>query len=383
MATAPLPRPTLWQRTKKLIDLGLGSVGHRLSQPLLAQEVELAPIPHNARQPRPANADMVPDVFLDGFARIFAEIQPNFRQVVCRLRDVRVAWHGTVVKGLRVFVPSLPADRLEGEFSGSFLLRQLKARPVAALAAGPVGLAFDSWSPNYFHWIAEVLPRLALLRKVQPDCVVLIPGPNPPEYVTRTVSALGFEHTYAIAPGELVQVPDLWMPVRPGRHGYMLPELVREVREAIMASVAASLDPRRRASRRLYVSRSRQGWRQLTNEAAVVAVLERYGFETIYFEGMSFVEQVRTMYEAEIFIGIHGANMTNILFMNPGTHAIEMMSNTYVNPSYLAMADSIDVRYSLVPSMLGSPPEVEYNYADITTDPALVEQVVRPLCAGR
>ncbi|WP_460501777.1 glycosyltransferase family 61 protein, partial [Hymenobacter agri] len=168
----------------------------------------------------------------------------------------------------------------------------------------------------------------------------------------------------------------------PGRHGYMLPELVREVREAVMQHLRGSLDPARRATRRLYVSRSRQSWRQLTNEPEVVAVLQRYGFETIYFEEMSFAEQVRTMYEAAVFIGIHGANMTNILFMTPGTHAIEMMSDTYVNPSYLSMADSIGVHYSLVPSMLGSPLEVEHNYADITADPVLVEQVVRRVCSA-
>ena len=379
MATAPLPTPKPWQRAKRILDRYLSTLGRAMSAPVAAEEIEVAPMPANSVLPRPANAAMVPPVFLDGFADIFAEIQPNFRQVMYRLRAANVAWHGSVVKGLRVFVPSLPQPWIEPELGGSFLLRQLKSQRVPALVAGPVGLAFDSWSGNYFHWIAEVLPRLALLRKVQPNCVVLVPGPNPPDYITRTVRALGFQHTYALAPGQLVQVTDLWVAARPGRHGYMLPELVREVREAVMTSLVASFDPANRATRRLYVSRSRQNWRQLTNEAAVVSVLERYGFETIYFEDMSFVEQVRTMYEAAIFIGIHGANMTNLLFMEPGTHVVEMMSHTYVNPSYLAMADSIGVQYSLVPSTVGSPPEVENNYADITADPALVEQVVRAL----
>ena len=380
MATAPLPRPTLWQRSKRLVDRTLAGLGKTLSAPLVGEKTVVVPAPTRPRLPQPANAAMVPPVFLEGFAEIFAEIQPNFEQAVYHLRHVSVAWHGSVIAGLRVFLPSLPQPWMESELAGLFLLRQLRRQAVPELQAGPVGLAFDSWSGNYFHWIAEVLPRLALLRKVQPDCVVLLPGPKPPAYVTHTVAALGFRHTYALAPGQLAQVPDLWVAARPGRHGYMAPELVREVREAVMTSVANQLDPARRASRRLYVSRSRQGWRQLTNEAEVVAVLERYGFETIYFEDMTFVEQVRTMYEASIFIGIHGANMTNILFMTPGSHAIEMMSNTYVNPSYLSMADSIGVYYSLVPSTLGSPLEVEHNYADITADPALVEQVVRPLC---
>ena len=302
--------------------------------------------------------------------------------MVYRLRDARVAWHGTVVKGLRVFLPSLPQPRMEMEFAGTFLLRQLRSRPASLPQSNAIGLAFDSWSDNYFHWIAEVLPRLALLRRIQSDCVILLPGPQPAEYITRTVSALGFKHTCVISYGEMVQIPELLVAVRPGRHGYMVPALVRETREAVMQSLAAQLDPTRRATRRLYVSRSRQKWRQLTNEAEVVAVLKRYGFETIYFEEMTFVEQVSTMYEAAIFIGIHGANMTNILFMTPGSHAVEMMSDTYINPSYLSMADSIGVNYSLVPSALGSPPEVEHNYADITADPALVEQIVKDLCVN-
>ncbi|WP_460500011.1 hypothetical protein, partial [Hymenobacter agri] len=208
MATAPLPRPTWWQRTKKIVDRTLGRAGQALSAPPRAEEIEIAPAPTAARLPQPYNADMVPPVFLNGFAEIFAEIQPNFRQVVYRLRQAQVAWHGSVLKGLRVFVPSLPQPWMEMELAGLFMLRQLRSRPVAQLAAGPVGLAFDSWSGNYFHWIAEVLPRLALLRKVQPDCVLLLPGPKPPEYVLSTVAALGFRRTYVLAPGELAPVAD-------------------------------------------------------------------------------------------------------------------------------------------------------------------------------
>ncbi|QNH61471.1 glycosyltransferase family 61 protein [Hymenobacter sediminicola] len=380
MATPPRPRPSSYQRAKRVVDRFLGRLGRSVSGPLPVEVHELAPVPADAVCPAPVNTAMVPAEFTRTYQEVFEEVTPNFRQLLYRLNNVNVAWHGTVVKNMRVFAPSLPQPQLELEFSGTFLLRQLKRRQVPELESGPVGLAFDSWSGNYFHWIAEVLPRLALLRKLQPDCLVLLPGPNPPEYIKQTVQALGFTHTYSIALGELVHVSDLWMPVRPGRHGYMVPSLVREVREAVMQHFESGLDPKKKATRRIYVSRNRQQWRHLVNEPAVLNVLERYGFETVYFEEMSFAEQVRTMYEAAIFIGIHGANMTNVLFMTPGTHAIEMLSETYINPSYLSMASSIGVHYSLVPSKLGSPPDVEHNYADITADPSLVEQVIRPLC---
>src|SRR5688500_12317286 len=108
MATAPLPRPSLWQRTKRLIDKNLSRANLFLSRPIAAEEIEIAPAPMNARMPQPANAGMVPAVFLEGFAQIFEEIQPNFRQVVYHLKAVNVAWHGTVIQGMRVFQPSLP-----------------------------------------------------------------------------------------------------------------------------------------------------------------------------------------------------------------------------------------------------------------------------------
>ncbi len=383
MATPPRLRPSAYQRAKRIADRYLSRLSQLVSSPLVVEEHELAPVPIKAVCPVPTNLSMVPEGFLRFYQETFSQVAPDFRQVVYRLQNVNVAWHGTVLAGLRVFTPSLPGPEYEQEFTGLFLLRQLRSRRVAELADVPVGLVFNSWSGNYFHWIAEVLPRLAILRKIQPDCVVLLPGPKPPEYILRTVEAFGFQRTYIIMPGELVLVRQLWMPVRPGRAGYMAPSLVQEVREQIMSSLQIQLHSAVKASRWVYVSRSRQQWRQLTNEAEVVAILQRYGFETVYFEELSFVEQVRTMYETAIFIGIHGANMTNILFMTPGTHAIEMLSETYLNPSYLSMAASIGVLYSVVPSKLGSPPNVEHNYADITVDPASVEQVIRPLCKAR
>jgi hypothetical protein len=380
MATPPRPRPTLYQRGKRIIDRYLGKLGKTISNPLQSEEHELGPAPTQAICPVPANNWMVPAEFTRVYHEVFEEVVPNFRQVVHHLRDVNVTWNGIVLKNTRVFVPSLPQPRFELEFSGSFLLRQLQRRRVDELENGPVGLAFDSWSGNYFHWIAEVLPRLVLLRKLKPDCLILLPGPNPSEYITRTVHALGFKRTYAIEQGQVVHIPDLWMPARPGRHGYMVPSLVAEVREGLMKSFEADFNPDSKATRRVYVSRNRQQWRHLTNESEILSVLERYGFETVYFEEMSFVEQVRTMYETAIFVGIHGANMTNILFMTPGSHAIEMLSETYINPSYLSMANSIGVLYSVVPSKLGSPLNVEHNYADITADPILVEQIISSLC---
>jgi capsular polysaccharide biosynthesis protein len=109
-------------------------------------------------------------------------------------------------------------------------------------------------------------------------------------------------------------------------------------------------------------------------------LLTEYGFETVYFEKLSFVEQVCLMQETKVFIGIHGANMTNVHYMPVGGHVVEILSDDYINLSYLYMSNSAGLNYYIVPSTVSSPPEVFHTYADIITDVNLVEAVIKPIC---
>jgi hypothetical protein len=364
-----------WYQLKKRLDYSLWFIGRNISKPIEAEEYELVAAPEVVVKP-PANMAMLPDVFKREISRPLS--CPG--QIIYQLRDANVAWHGSVVKGLRVFVPSLPYPFLEPELSGTFLLRQFARRKKPELS-GVVGLVFDQWSiGNYFHWMAEVLPRLALLRKFQPDCTVLVPGPKPHEFIIQTVRAFGFDKIHVMSPGEILQIPNLLVAALPGSQGYITPSLVRESRDTVLSKLVPRALIDKKATRRIYVSRSLQSWRQLTNEAEVVALLTEYGFETVYFEKLSFVEQVCLMQETKVFIGIHGANMTNVLYMPVGGHVVEILSDDYINLSYLYMSNSAGLNYYIVPSTVSSPPEVFHTYADIITDVNLVEAVIKPIC---
>jgi capsular polysaccharide biosynthesis protein len=372
----PMSLKQLWYRNKVAIDKQLWAIGQKVSKPIKFEKVTLAPAPSPVLPTPPANRSSLPTAFDYPLGLPI----PCPGEVIYQLHDVHVAWHGTVVKGLRVFVPSLPYPFLEPELSGTFLLRQLKSHRVPQLT-GTVGLIFDQWSiGNYFHWIAEVLPRLALLRKYQPDCTVLLPGPNPPAFIKQTVEAFGFTRTYIMASGEMIRVDNLLVAALPGFQGYITPSLVRESRDIVLAKLAPHTLAGKKPTRKVYVSRSLQKWRQLTNEAEVVAMLTNHGFETVYFEHLSFVEQIKLMRETQVFIGIHGANMTNILFMPAGGYVVEIMSEGYMNLSYLHMSNSVGLNYSIVPSTVGSPSEVFHTYADITTNVKLVEEIIKPIC---
>jgi capsular polysaccharide biosynthesis protein len=65
---------------------------------------------------------------------------------------------------------------------------------------------------------------------------------------------------------------------------------------------------------RIYVSRRHTKRRRITNEPALISLLERYGFRTITPESLSFREQVELFHRAEIIVAPHGSNWGNIIF---------------------------------------------------------------------
>jgi len=370
-----LHKPTFRQTAKKYIDNIIFTTIKSISSPIAAAENKIKEAGPLVVNKPPVNATMLPEPFIERFTRP----TPCPQQIVYELENARVAWHGSVVKGLRVFVPSLPYPFLEPEFGGLFLLRQFKSHTIPNWD-GPVGLIFDNWSiGNYYHWIAEALPRLILLRRVKPDCLILLPGPTPPMYVTRTVKALGFDRTYIMSPGEILNVPRLHVPALPGLYGCIIPEYVKDVRKAILEDVQSEMGIIPVPKRRVYVSRSMQKWRQLTNESELLELLEFYEFEVVYFEKMSFIEQVIIMQETQVFLTIHGANMTNMLFLPDESKAIEILSEDNINPSYLYMANSIGLNYYCIPAILDSAKKMPSNYADMKVDVNLIDEFLLSL----
>lgn len=71
----------------------------------------------------------------------------------------------------------------------------------------------------------------------------------------------------------------------------------------------------------------------------------------VYFEDMTLAEQVRTVSETDVLIGLHGAGLTHLLFMPPSGYLIELMPAGYQGRQhYRHMADWAGVGYSSVPA---------------------------------
>ena len=299
-------------------------------------------------------------------------------QFIYRFEQVKVAWNGVVVNKLRVFLPSLVASIVEHNFTGAFLLRQWTAE--TTYLDETIGLIYDSWSLNYYHWLVDVLPRLLLLREAGVNCTLLVPA-SAPEYAITSIRAFGFESVQFIDDEEFIAPRQLLMPSRVAVPGKQDPELLRQVRAHLLAQFqqarAHSVGKR---TRRVYVSRSQQKFRQLVNEVQILPLLATYGIEVVYFEGLSLAQQIQLMQDVAVIIGVHGANLANMLFLSGEATVVELLNSQVPNPCYFYLASSLSLAYYAVPCEgVSSGYDTIFNSQNLHVNVELLEDILRAL----
>jgi capsular polysaccharide biosynthesis protein len=67
--------------------------------------------------------------------------------------------------------------------------------------------------------------------------------------------------------------------------------------------------------RRVYISRKLADKRKAHNELAVELLMRKHGFEIVHPENISLKAKIELMAETQILVSLHGAALTNMLFM--------------------------------------------------------------------
>ena len=92
--------------------------------------------------------------------------------------------------------------------------------------------------------------------------------------------------------------------------------------------------PRRRdALRVVYVNRQGADRRRLDDDAAMLHALHTCGFcdvTDVRMEDVPFAEQIATVADADVLIGVHGNGLSHAMFMRPERYVIELFAGDYV-----------------------------------------------------
>jgi capsular polysaccharide biosynthesis protein len=229
--------------------------------------------------------------------------QPSYELRVAQIPNGRLALSGGV------FTPQddLVLESLwdQPHFERDFA--RMKHLPSPHRLTGTGASIISLWGENYFHWIFNCLPRLAVLQASNIAFDYLIVPENLRPFQSATLERLGYSGDMLVPfTGQHVVVERLvWAaPLAP----------INEPSRFLLEWVRSNLRSRVEIpSRRLYVSR-RGGTRRAVNEDEIYGRLEPLGYEFILPEEYSFDEQLEVFGQARVAVGPHGSNFVNGVF---------------------------------------------------------------------
>jgi capsular polysaccharide biosynthesis protein len=271
-----------------------------------------------------------------------------------------------------------PGDFLISEVSSSFLSAKptgndifLKFKlPSLTRVDGNVAVLTSYHSNFYFHWMFDTLPRLRMLREggYTWDKIVV---PKQTRFQRESLELLLVGEDLITEAGQQIEAATLVVPTMPGLSGNPPRWACDFLRESFLPHLSNATPP----FRKIYISRRKEGTRNVTNEAELLQILRRDGFEVCFPEELSFLEQVRLFAEARIVVSPHGAALSNLVFCAPGTSVLEVFSPHYVNVCYWALSNQLGLDYhyllgeskhkNLDPDVLLTRDNIELDLAEV------------------
>jgi capsular polysaccharide biosynthesis protein len=196
---------------------------------------------------------------------------------------------------------------------------------------------------NYYHWTLEgLLPLSVLSQAFGPDRNLQIALPRSRHIAAvfdhrDSLRATGLDgHKIIDIAADLIKVREaIW--VQNGLVQFMPAPYLRAFQKKVAALHAGS---RLRKKRRLLVAR-KGPTRMIHNFRQVYSFLSKHGFETVYLDGMSVVDQIVLFQNAEFIVGPHGAGLANLLFCDPGTKVIEFMPSAEMRPFFWLISEKL------------------------------------------
>ncbi|GEM_PF-1420379 len=126
--------------------------------------------------------------------------------------------------------------------------------------------------------------------------------------------------------------------------------------------------------KRIFISRRSQ-YRKY-NEEEILALVQKHGFEEVFFEDLNIHEQIYLVNNAEYIIGPSGAAWTNVLFANAGAKGLSWFSSVWGDFaifSTLAKQAGFDLYFYIYPQ------DYEGFHEDYRLDPEVFSQYLDQL----
>ncbi len=258
------------------------------------------------------------------------------------LPGARAFGEGVVITATNEVLSDVSVDYRAG--SGRHRLCGRGRLPRPRRLQGGLAVAAVAEGSNYFHWLFEAVPRLALLADAAPMPVLV---QSDRAFQQEWLALLG------VQPQQVVSVT---------KHGHWLPDTLHvpaqnppyqgvhpdtcELLRDVARRTGVALGTKRSDGRKLFVTRGGARHRRLIGEADLEEALARRGFETVDPGLMTARQQIGLFSDATHVVAPHGAALSNLVFCPRGIRVVELFAPGYVNPCFWTVVEALDGHYA-------------------------------------
>jgi capsular polysaccharide biosynthesis protein len=254
-------------------------------------------------------------------------------------------------------------------------------------------------SRNYYHWLIEMLPRIASLEAGYPAAGIAgVPFlvdqacTRVPQLMDALAAVGGADRPLVtLEPGRARRVRRLilpsglaWLPnnLRDGlvlraQDSLITADAVRFVRERVFAAVApgsAGQAIPSESGRRIFLAKPQS--RRLLNAPDLEPVLAEFGFDSVQPEMHSFARQVELFGGAALIVAESGAALANILFAPPEARILVLCADRWDHSIFSQIAASLGQSLTYLTGSLVEGSHHKRYQSSFTVDPDRLRQAL-------
>lgn len=280
-------------------------------------------------------------------ADFLKKVNLNFKPVfLFHYTNVNITPEGIVFKRLQIDKDLLIYPKHTKIYNWLYLISSIiKRKKIKLNDSQNYLLCFDYWSNSIFHWMCDALPRIEAVKALAKDCILLLPKQFTYPYIHETLKAFEFKAIYMIDDKNYLNCKNLYVPEQITTSGQIRPENILSLQQTLLAYFKPKFSGKLNHPN-IYVSRNKAKYRKVINESELLPILKQHQFEVVFFEDYTVCEQIELCYNANTIVSIHGANLSNVIFMQANKNVLELRKKGDVNNNYFyELTDSVNCNY--------------------------------------
>lgn len=206
-------------------------------------------------------------------------------------------------------------------------------------------IVFDIWSANYFHWMTETVPKLQQLTTINEKLVIYVPVPILRQpFAKYTLSLFENISFYPLSITDVTKfiIKKVYLCNLKMQTGNYHPKIIKAAATFLKTSVQQNY----LRAKRIFIYRDILEGRGIENFNEIKSLLDQYGFDIVDLGKLAPEGQIASMRNCEILAGVHGAGLTNMMFLQAEAKVLELRRyDDKQNNCYFSLASALGHAY--------------------------------------